>query len=306
MEREQLMGIPVFLSQVVAAATDTIQAGGGSVQTLDASRYYFFLSPKTAASDGQSLLVALKAKADASSGVAWTFVLDANLRLKVTHDAGGSTNLILNRGLAWNLGFAKVFATLYPVDTTLTITIPVPAGAGGYTAEFRSPWLWCPEMRVSDTGPSLFDPMVSPGIRTSAGSASRAPDMTAAYTTNGVQVEATFIFTAVEAMFRAREPDLSYGDVHEREAYETWWRLGPAEGRRFLFWRDKAGLVSGLNVGIATAGASAPPYVEYTPSEAMKAAPEIQPTAPNDLYWWNVTVRAWLTENGAGTHLGSG
>lgn len=298
--------IPVFLSQVVAATTDTIQAGAGSVQTLDATRTYFFMSPLAAASEGQSLLAALKTKADASSGVVWTFVLDANLKLKVTHNAGGSTNLILNRGLAWNLGFAKVFGSTYPPDVTLTETIAVPTGAGGYTAEFRSPWLWCPEARVHATGPSMFDPYTSPGIRTSAGSASRAPDMTPSYTTNGVQVEATFMFNAVEGLYRAREPDLTYGDVHEREAYETWWRLGPSEGRRFLFWRDKAGLVSGLTVGIATTGASAPPYVEYAPSDAMRNAPELQPSSPDDLYYWNVTVRAWLTDKLAGIHLGSG
>ena len=299
------MGIPVFLSQVVAATTDTVQAGAGSVQTLDATRYYFFLSPKSTASDGQSLLIALKAKADASSGVAWTFVLDAHLKLKVTHDSGGSVNLILNRGLAWNLGFAKVALTTYPPDVSLTETIAVPAGPGGYTAEFRSPWLWCPEMRVSSTGPSLFDPMVSPGIRTSSGNSSRAPDQTAQHTKFGEQVEATFIFTAVEGMYRAREPDLTFGDVHEREAYETWWRLGPSEGRRFLFWRDKAGLI-GLGVGVATAGASAPPYVEYTPSDALQRAPNCVPSAPEDLYNWNITIPCWLTENGAGIHLGSG
>jgi len=233
------MSIPVFVAQVIASSTDTIQAGAGSVQTLDLTRFYFYFSSANTAIDGQSLLVALKAKADASSATVWAFTLDANLKLKVTHDSGGAVDLILNRGLAWNLGFAKVFSSLYPPDLTLTQTISVPAGAGGYTAEFRSPWLWCPEAQVHATGPKMFDWTIQPGIRTSAGTAAWAPDMTPSYTKNGEQVTAQFTFLAVEGLYRAREPDLSYGDVHEREAYETFWRVNLSEGRRFLFWRDK-------------------------------------------------------------------
>jgi hypothetical protein len=123
------MSIPVFIAQVLPSATDTIQAGGGSVQTLDLTRYYFYFSSLGTATDGQCLLEALAAKATASGSATWVFSLDANLKLKVTHDSGGAVDLILNRGLAWNLGFAKVFSSVYPPDLSLTETISVPAGA---------------------------------------------------------------------------------------------------------------------------------------------------------------------------------
>jgi len=294
------MGIPVFTAQVLPASTDTIQAGAGSVQTLDLTRYYFLTSSNNAATDGQSLLVALKAKADASSAVVWTFLLDANLKLKVTHDAGGSTNLILNRGLAWNLGFAKVFSTTYPPDLSLTETIAVPAGAGGYTAEFRSPWLWCPETRIHATGPKMFDPYVQPGIRTSAGTAVRSSDMTPSFTKNGEQVAAQFIFTAVEGLYRAREPDLTYGDAHEREAYETFWRINLSEGKRVLFWRDKASII-----GFAYSSGSgtyAPSYVEYVPDAQTREEPQMVPSNPDDLFYWTITVGLLLTERGIATY----
>jgi len=294
------MGIPVFTAQILPASTDTIQAGGGSVQTLDLTRYYFFLSSLSTAADGQSLLTALKTKADASSGTAWTFLLDANLKLKVTHNAGGATNLILNRGLAWNLGFAKVFSSLYPPDLSLTQTISVPAGAGGYTAEFRSPWLWCPEARIHATGPKMFDPYVSPGIRTSAGTAVRSSDMTPSFTKNGEQVAAQFIFTAVEGLYRAREPDLTFGDAHEREAYETFWRVNLSEGKRFLFWRDKASII-----GFATpsgSGTEAPTYVEYVPDAETRAEPQMVQSNPDDLFYWTITVGCWLTERGTAVY----
>lgn len=302
------MAIPVFISQIVAASTDTVQAGAGSVQNIPRTNYYFLTSPVTSSVNGKSFLVQLKASADASSGTAWTFVFDANLKLKVTHNAGGTTNLLLNRGLAWNLGFAKVFSTRYPVDTSLTITIPVPAGAGGYTAEHRSPWLWCPEMWVSDTGPSLFDPARSPGIRTSAGSASRAPDMTASFTNNGEQFEATYIFTAVEYQWRARQPDLNANSpAHEREDYETWWQCGPKLGRRFLFWRDKSQLIGVTGVQPSGyPGSEAPAYVEYYPNAQTHAAPDISPTDPPGLVYWNIRVGCWGTKNGAQVYSDTG
>jgi hypothetical protein len=145
----------------------------------------------------------------------------------------------------------------------------------------------------------MFDWTVSPGIKTSAGTAARAPDMTPSFTKNGEQVAAQFTFLAVEGLYRAREPDLTYGDPHEREAYETFWRVNLSEGKSFLFWRDKAAVVGVAGSGVGTYG---PSYVEYVPDEATRFEPQMSPSNPDDLQYWTITVGCLLTNRGIGTY----
>jgi hypothetical protein len=293
------MSYPAFISQFYAAATDTVQAGAGSIQALPRTYYYFFLSPVHSAANGCSLLYQLGVSAGISNGATWSFVLDSNFKIKVTHNSGGAVNLTMGRGLAWNLGFPLAFSTIYPPDPSQTVTVSVPAGAGGYTAPFRSVYYWCPERLVSMTGPELFDPMTSIGIPSRAGAATRSPDGTASYITNGIQYDAQFVFNRVEGLYRARAPDPNVTNVHEREDYETWWQYGPRLGRRFLFWRDKSRLI-GLDwiLGLGGTTPSFKFYVEYNPSAEMSARPQITaPYAPN-LVFHDITISGWTTERG--------
>ncbi len=213
--------------------------------------------------------------------------------MKVTHNAGGSTNLTFGCGLAWNLGIR----TTYPPDPTVTVTVAVPAGASGYTADYRPAYLWCPETRIHATGPKMFDPYTQAGIRTSVGTTARSSDMTPSSTKNGEQVAGQLTFIAVEGLYRAREPDLIYGgDVHEREAFETFWRVNLSEGKRFFVWRDKSTLI-GATIP-SGAGTNASTYFECVPDDATRNEPQMVPSNPDDLFYWTITIGYSLTDRG--------
>lgn len=293
------MSIPVFVSQVYATATDGIGVGTAAL-LIPTTRSYYFISNRSSNADGKSLLHEIKQQLDAASGATFTVGLTADLRLKFSHNSGGSITVTMNRVFAWRLGFGMVFATSYPPDVTLTIDVIVPTGAGGYTAEHRSPWLWCPEMCVSGTGPELFDPMTSPGIASSQGSILRAPDGTTSTVSNGVQTDATFSFKGVQPYYRARASDPNYAGAnpHEREDCETWWRFGPRLGRQFLFYRNKAVVATGTATTGATS-ALAPDYVIYAPDAAMRMKPSINATAPPNLIYHDITIGCTLAKDGA-------
>lgn len=293
------MSVPVFISEVRGAPTDTIQAGGGSVQILPntlVQPYYFYISNKSSAGAGRSLLAQLEASLGASSGNIWTASLTTDLKLKLTHNAGGTVNATFSRALAWNLGFLLLGG--YPPDPTLTIDVPVPTGASGVTAPYRSVYLWCPERRVSVAGPQYFDPMVQVGVHSSAGAVARAPDGTTSTVSNGIQVEAVFGFKGVEPLYRAlpSNPYYAANNPHEREDCRTWWEFGPRLGRRVLFWRDKASL-PGFSTSLGNS-TIAMPYVEYYPDAALRQSPSIVAAAPPRLVHWDITLGFTLTEHG--------
>lgn len=299
------MSIPVFISEVRASATDTVQAGGGAVQILPntiAQPYYFYVSNKGTAGAGRSLLSQLEASLGTSSGNTWAAVLTTDLKLQLTHNAGGTVTVTLNRVLAWNLGFALAFSSPYPPDPTLTIDIPVPTGAGGFTAPFRSPWLWCPERRVSVAGPQYFDPMVQTGVPSSAGAVARAPSGKVSGVSNGIQVDATFGFKGVEPLYRALPSNFNYSanNPHEREDCRTWWSLGPRVERRVLFWRNKTSL-PGSSAPLGDSSI-APPYVEYCPDAALRQSVSIVAAGPPRLVHWDITLGFTLTERGEATY----
>lgn len=295
------MGIPVFMSKIVPlrATTPTVAnswwvRGNAGTQELfpatSTTPYYFLATNKSSAGAGRSLLTQLKALLDTSSGVTWTVTLTSDLKLKFVQSSGGSIDI--SSDLGWMLGF-DTGPTHLPSDT---VSVLVLSGSTGYTAPYRSPWLWCPEERVSFTEPTMFDPMTLAGIKTSAGSVSRAQDGTGSYTSNGIQVDAVFGFRAIEGMYRARA-NYSSDNVHQREDFETWWQYGPGPpGRSFLFWRDKS-----LLIGTATpaAGSAAPyNYVEYNPSVELHGSPTIAPTVPDNLLYWDARVGGFLTRRG--------
>lgn len=297
------MGIPVFMTKIVPlrAATATtsnswwLKSDVGSTQyvpTTATTPYYFLATNKSSAGEGKSFLSQIADTLAASSGTAWTAKLNANLKIVFAHNNGVGQTLYMNAQLAWMLGL-DTGATHLP---SASFSVPVPVGVGGYTAPYRSPWLWCPEMRVSFTEPTMFDPMSCAGIETSAGSASRAPDGTGSYTSNGIQTDAVFGFNAIEGMYRARA-DYRAENTHQREDMQTWWENGPGPaGRSYLIWRDKSLLIGTAN---PAAGSAVPyNYVEYNPSTELHAAPTIGPTVPDNLLWWTARVGGFLTRRG--------
>ncbi len=286
------MPFPAFISQYMAGSADTVAVAGGSggTQTIPNTRYYFLISPKTTVGDGQSLLKALgNALTTASGSSTYAVVLTSDFKVKITA-AGGSTTtgtITITTDLAIYLGF-------YPLGTTGSTQSILMIGATS-TASFRSPLFWSPEMVISATGPDWFDPAWSPGISTSAGAAQRSPDMTASYVSNGVQIEGDLIFNSVQPYWRVHPQ--SDSTAYTNQDYYTWWKYGPRVGRRYLFWRDRLGIVNTSAPVITT---TAPPcvYVEYNPSDRMRAAPLVKAAAPPNLVYWDVTVSGWLTERG--------
>src|SRR6476619_3888851 len=153
------------------------------------------------------------------------------------------------------------------------------------------------------TGPDLFDPMLSPGIMTNNGSIAQAPDNTAVGVTNGTHIAAQFIFKSVNPLYRARATDPYYAvsgpiyQPHEREDYETWWKYGPGQCRRFLFYRDRDVIVNGDTHTTQTSHL-APDYVVYYPDAATKAKPQIAAPFAPDLRYHDITVGCTITEMG--------
>jgi hypothetical protein len=262
---------------------ETVQSTGtpGTPVALSTSHWYYLISNRTAASEGQSLLYALKVALDASSGNTWTVALakvSGLYRAQLSHNSGSARTVTMTPSLAAALGFSS---SSFSVAASTTVT-----------AAYPSYWLWTPDRAVSATGPEMFDPAVSYGVPESAGASQRAPDMTVAYVQNGEQWSATYKFRLVEGYYRIRPQS-----GHTNEDVETWWRNGPALGRRILWWRDRDNATGSS----APSEGSSPAYnyIEYAPQESLRS--KIPATAPveNNPYYWDVTFDLWLTDRGA-------
>jgi hypothetical protein len=258
----------------------------GSLQTFAETRWYYYVSNRTAVSNGQSFLYALKTLLDASTSLmstTWTVTLHATtFKLQISHNNGSSREITFSATLLANLGFAT------PANRTV-------ASGATLTADYPSVWFWTPNMPISGTGPIQFDPAINYGVPTSVGTAHRAPDMTPAYVSNGVQWEAEYLFNGVEFYYKARE----YGHVTaslKNLSFETWWNNGPRKGRRLLFWRDRAN-VAGSNA--PSEGAASPyNYIEYAPQRTTMGALNLKPSSEHNLNYHDIKLDLWVTENG--------
>lgn len=272
--------IPALVTQYQPSSTDTLQVTSGTLQTLSAARWYYFLSNRTATSNGQSLLKAVKDLLDASlAGTVWTVTLGVSgglYKVQISHNNGSSRTITWGAALQAALGFSSS-STVVATATTVT-------------ANFPSPYWWTPDQIVSLTGPVMFDPAINFGVPTSAGAAQRSSDMTAAFVSNGVQFDAEYTFSAVQYYYKIRPQS-----GHTNEDLETWWNHGPQLGRRMLMWRDRSN-TTGSN---APSEGSASPwnYIEYNPQPDLRANLPATPTAPPKLNFWDVTLKLWVTEN---------
>ena len=271
--------IPAFVSQYQPSSTDTLQVTGGTLQTLVSTRWYYLVSNRTSSSSGQSLLKAVKDLLDASlAGTAWTVTLSSSsYKVQISHDNGNSRTVTWGAALQAALGFSSSTSV---VATATTVT-----------ASYLSPYWWSPGMPVSLTGPVPFDPSTQFGCPTSVGAAQRAPDMTAAYVSNGVQYDAEYLFNGVQPYYKIR-PQSGFTN----EDLETFWSNGPRKGRRMLMWRNRSN-ATGSN---APSEGSASPYnyVEYNPQPDLRANLPAQLTSPYSLINWDVRFLLWVTENG--------
>lgn len=275
------MAIPALVSQYLPSSTDTLQVTSGTLQTLASTRWYYLVSNRTATSNGQSLLKAVKDLLDASlAGTAWTVTLGVSgglYKVQISHNNGSSRTITWGAALQAALGFS---ASTSVVATATTVT-----------ASFPSPYWWTPDQIVSITGPVMFDPLVNYGCPTSAGAAQRSSDGTAAFVSNGVRFDAEYTFNGVQYYYKIR-PQTG----HTNEDLETWWKLGPVLGRRVLMWRDRSN-TTGSN---APSEGSASPwnYIAYYPQSDLRANFPATPTAPPKLTFWDVTLKLWDTEDG--------
>lgn len=271
--------IPALVSQVIIDSnTDGIQVTSGTAQTLAQTRYYYFVSNRTTASNGQSLLKAIKDALDTSlAGTVWTVKLSAGYKVQLSHDNGASRTVTFDTNLATYLGFSSAS---FAVASATTVT-----------ATNYSLWWWTPDSIINATGPVPFDPTVSYGVPRSAGNAQWSSDQTAAYTDNGVQYEAEYIFNGVMYYYKIRpQSGYTYYDL------ETWWSNGPRKGRRCLMWRDRDNAVGSNAPGAG--GATPYNYIEYQPNATLRSRFPAAPTAPPNLFLHDVKLGFWVTENG--------
>lgn len=272
--------IPAFVSQYVPGSADTLLVTTGATQTLGSTIWYYLVSNRTTASNGRSLLYAVKLLLEASlAATTWTVQLSATSPYKVTlsHNNGASRTITWSSPLQAALGFASATSV---VATATTVT-----------ADYPSPLWWSPDMPISMTGPSQFDPAVSYGVPSSAGTVTRAPDGTCAVVSNGVQWSAEFIFNGVEYYYKTRAQS-----GRTNLDFETWWSNGPRRGRRFLMWRERAN-ATGSN---APSGGSASPYnyVQYSPQGDLQGRLLVTPTTPNNVNHHDIKIPCFVTENG--------
>ncbi len=273
--------IPLFASMVESSG-ETVQVTTGTSQALPSTRWYYFVSNRTTASNGQSLLYELKTLLDASlAGTTWTvtLVLSSGLyKIKLVHNNGASRTVTFSSTFATALGFTSA-------------SFAVATGATGVTATYPSYYSWTPNMPISLTGPEMFDPTLSYGVPESAGASQRAPDMTTAYVQNGVQYSAEYLFNGVQYYYKIRPQS-----GHTNEDLETWWKNGPCAGRRFLMWRDRDN-ATGSNA--PSEGTASPyNYIEYAPQESLRGKFPAKPMTPYRLVNWDVKLDCWVTENG--------
>lgn len=266
------------MSQIILDSnSDTLTGSAGAV-SLATSNTYHLASAKTSAAAGQSFLRALKTALDSATGVTFTVALSAAFKVTVIQSSGGSKTITwTDTNLRDILGFTG--ATTVCASATLV------------TADNLSPHFWSPGIPISDVGPRQFDPAVSYGVPSSAGSAHRSSDMTSAFTRNGVQYEATYVFTGIEYAYRMRATS-----GYTNQDLETWWTYGPSKGRKILMWRNRDNCTG----SDAPSAGSATPYkcIEYYPNETLRAEMPGVPIAPPNLYYWDASLGFWVTENG--------
>ncbi len=273
--------IPAFVSEYRAGSTDTAQVTTGTLQTLASTRWYYFVSNRNAASNGQSLLRAVENMLEASLAPDdWSVTLglvSGVYRIRINHDAGVSRTITWGASLQAALGFSSS-TTVVAASTTVTASYP-------------STLWWTPDQVINLTGPVLFDPSINYGVPSSAGAAQRSSDMTAAYVSNGVQYEAEYIFQGVQYYYKIR-PQVGYTN----QDLETWWAAGPRLGRRMLMWRDRT---NAAGSAVPSEGSASPyNYVEYNPQPDLRANFPAVPMAPPKLTFHNVSLKLWVTENG--------
>ncbi len=272
--------IPAFVSQYFPGAADTVYVTTGTTQTLGATIWYYLVSNRTTASNGRSLLYALKLLLEASlAGTTWTVQLSATSPFKVTlsHNNGGSRYVTLATPLQAALGFAN---DAFFVETATTVT-----------ADYPSPLWWSPDMPISMTGPVQFDPAISFGVPSSDGHVERAPDGTCAAVYNGVQWDAEYIFNGVQYPYKAR----ATGGRTNLD-FETWWSSGPKRGRRFLMWRERSNATASNAPG---AGSASPyNYIEYGPAAELQGRATFAATTAANLNYNDIRIPCFITENG--------
>jgi len=271
--------IPAFVSQIFLTSSDDGITGSAGTATMSTARWYYLVSNRTAASNGQSLLYALKTALDSATAATWTVTLSATtFKIQLSHNSGSNKEITFESAtLATALGFT---AATFTVNTATTVT-----------ATNLSYFWWSPGMPISGTGPQPWDPAISYGVPHSVGNAQRAPDQTAAYVSNGVLYDAEIMFNGVQDYYTIRPQS-----GHTNKDLETWWNNGPRKGRRVLMWRDRAD-ATGSN---APGEGSATPYnyVQYYPAPELQMNFPAVPTAPPNLYYHDVKLSLWLTEDG--------
>jgi hypothetical protein len=280
--------IPGFATQVISSG-ETVQVNGGSPAELESTRWYYFVSNRSTESNGQSLLNELKQILDAlSSGLAttWTVTLAKQAstgvyKINISHNHASSRTITFSSGFHTALGFAS---TSVVVATATTVV-----------ADYQSYWWWTPNMPISLAGPESFDPAFGYGVPVSAGVAQRAPDGVTAYVHNGTLYEAEYMFQLVEPIYLIRNMSGNSATYTNRDL-ETWWKQGPAQGRRVLMWRDRDN-ATGSNA--PSEGAASPyNYIEYAPQQSLMVRLPAKPTTQYTLRNWDVKLDFWVTENG--------
>src|SRR6185295_4460057 len=126
--------IPAFVSQVLIPSSTTITVTSGSAAPLSSSRWYYFVSNRTTASNGQSLLKAVKDALDASlGGTTWTVQLSASsYKVQLSHNNGSSRTVTFDATTAAALGFSSASVAVASGTTV--------------TATYLSYWWWSPNM----------------------------------------------------------------------------------------------------------------------------------------------------------------
>lgn len=275
--------IPAFVSQFIPTADTAIKDDAGNyifLQTMFGNIWYYLISNRIAHSNGMSLLKAVELALEASEVKAWTVRLSSTYPYKVEflNLGPGDTSITLTNDLADALGYDES-------GSTITSGGPASDGTG------PSKLFWTPDMPISMTGPTQFDPSVNYGVPSSVGNMQRAPDMTTAAVNNGTQWAAEFRFNGVSPYYRIREtaPYTNY-------SLENFWTTNLSKGRRLLYWRDRSKITGQTTFGT---GVSSPfNYVEYVPQPDLRENFPATPMTPYVLTHWDVNLKLWVTENG--------
>jgi hypothetical protein len=270
------IGIPGFASQIILdTSVDGVIVTTGTAQVMDDSIWYYFVSNRTTAANGMSLLHALKLALEASlAGTTWTVKLSAGYKVQLSHDNGASRTATLDSSLATALGF--------------TAAAQVVAAGTAVTADYPSVWWWSPGQAIGDAD---FHVEKSAGIPKANGAMHRAPDGTPASVSNGILYDSSLKWFGIEGYYKIRAES-----GYTNQDLETWWKNGAAKGRRYLWWRSRDNAIGSA----APSEGSATPYnyVECSPADSMRAGLPAAKFSPPSINFWDVTFDYWITENG--------